>query len=326
LISEKGKAKAKTCDFWIRLSTLEKGTPIYVPIATNEYFESILGERRNFCQVNLTEDNQVSFSFIKEVPRRDTYMQITDKIALDLGFSTLLASDRGDLFGRGFFAMLKKYDALITALAANRQQQGFKVMSRKYDNLIGNLREYLKNEINRVINRIVAIYSPAEIVVERLNFQNPNLSRRMNRLLSRFGKGILTKKLSSVSETYGIKITETNPAYSSQECSICGYVDKNNRKSQSVFSCECCDETIHVDVNAARKHAARSSGGMNINLIKQLVLGIVVQRFLQKLALLNTHADKDFERLFKRYDSLAKGLLPGNPYFVGYRAQLKGFS
>jgi hypothetical protein len=64
---------------------------------------------------------------------------------------------------------------------------------------------------------------------------------------------------------------------------------------------------------------------MNINLTKQLVLGIVVQRFLQKFALLNTHADKDSERLSKRYDSLAKGLLPGNPYFKGYPAQLKGF-
>jgi hypothetical protein len=31
--------------------------------------------------------------------------------------------------------------------------------------------------------------------------------------------------------------------------------------------------------NAARNRAARSSDGMNINLTKQLALGIVVQRF-----------------------------------------------
>ncbi len=239
----------------------------------------------------------------------------------------LLASDKGDLFGRGFFDMLKKYDLLIIELAANRQQQWFRVRSRKYDRLVGNLREYLKNEINRVVNRIITIYSPAEFVVERLNFQNPNLSRRMNRLLSRFGKGILKKKLSSLSEMYRIKITETNPVYSSQECSVCGYVDKNNRKPQAVFRCKCCDKTIHADVNAARNHAARSSGvGMNIYLTKQLVLGIVVQRFLHKLALLGKHADSDPERLSKRCDSLAEGLLSDNPYFRGYPAQLKGFS
>lgn len=327
LLSEKKKNKAKTFDYWIRLSTLEKGNPVYVPITTNGYFEGILGERRNFCQINLTEDNQVSVCFIKNVPKKDNYLPLTNKVALDLGLSTLLASDRGDLFGRDFFAMLKKHDPLITELAANRQRQGLRVRSRKYDNLIGNLREYLKNEINRVINRIVKIYSPAEIVVERLNFQHPNLSRRMNRLLSRFGKGLLRKKLYSLSETHRIKITETNPAYSSQECCVCGYVDKDNRKSQSVFKCKCCDETIHADVNAARNHAARSSGeGINIYLTKQFALGIVVQRFLRKLALLSKHADSGSERLPKRYDSLANGLLPDNPYFRGYPAQLKGFS
>jgi len=38
---------------------------------------------------------------------------------------------------------------------------------------------------------------------------------------------------------------------------------------------------------------ARSSGeGMNVNLTKQLVLEIVVQRFLRKLAILSNHAGK----------------------------------
>ena len=55
--------------------------------------------------------------------------------------------------------MLKKYDLLITELAVNRQ--GLRVRSRKYDNPVDNLREYLKNEIDRVINNIVKIYSPS---------------------------------------------------------------------------------------------------------------------------------------------------------------------
>jgi hypothetical protein len=80
-------------------------------------------------------------------------------------------------------------------------------------------------------------------------------------------------------------------------------------------------------VIAARNHAARSSGeGMHIYLTKQLDLGIVVQRFLRKLAILSNHADNGPERLSIRYDSLVKGLLPGNLYFVGYPAQIKGFS
>jgi len=39
------------------------------------------------------------------------------------------------------------------------------------------LRDYLKNEINRLFNRIREIYLPAEIVVEKLDFRNLNLSK-----------------------------------------------------------------------------------------------------------------------------------------------------
>ena len=114
----------------------------------------------------------------------------------------------------------------------------------------------MKNEINRVLNRIVKIHMPAEIVVERLNFQNAGLSKRMNRLISRFGKAAVTAKLKSLDEMHGIAITETNPAYSSQECSVCGYMDRTNRKSQSEFECKCCNTGIHADVNGARNHLA----------------------------------------------------------------------
>jgi hypothetical protein len=59
-------------------------------------------------------------------------------------------------------------------------------------------------------------------VVERLNFQNApgrsfqDLSRRMNRLLSIFGKAIVTRKFADLHERYGIVINEQNPAYTSQ--------------------------------------------------------------------------------------------------------------
>ena len=68
-----------------------------------------------------------------------------------------------------------------------------------------------------------------------MDFTSPGLSRRMNRLLSNFGKKRVKKKLLALSEEFKIekKITEVNPAYTSQECSECGYIDKKNRKNQS---------------------------------------------------------------------------------------------
>lgn len=172
----------------------------------------------------------------------------------------------------------------------------------------------MKNEINRCLNRVVQLYKPAEIIIEKLDFRSPELSKRMNRLISRFGKSFVRGKLNSLHETFGIIITEINPAYSSQECCTCGYVDKANRRTQAVFKCKCCLTGRHADVNGARNHLARSSDGViNVYKRKQAVLRIVTERFLSNA--------EQIPRLYSK----AKSLLPHNPYFRGYEVQLKGF-
>ena len=51
---------------------------------------------------------------------------------------------------------------------------------------------------------------------------------------------------------YGFMVEEFNPAYTSQECVNCGYVDKNNRASQAVFECLCCKTKLNADVQGSR--------------------------------------------------------------------------
>jgi len=46
-------------------------------------------------------------------------------------------------------------------------------------------------------------------------------------------------------------IREINPAFSSQRCFKCGHISKNNRKSQSDFTCENCKHTENADLNAS---------------------------------------------------------------------------
>jgi len=61
-----------------------------------------------------------------------------------------------------------------------------------------------------------------------LDFRSLELSKRMNRILQNFGRRYIKQKLERLQELYGIGVIEINPAYTSQECSSCGYVDKNN--------------------------------------------------------------------------------------------------
>jgi len=67
ILNKSGNPKVKTYveeqrrtkssyDYWIKLSTLEKGKKIYLPITTNNYFEGIKGEVSNFIQINFGQD------------------------------------------------------------------------------------------------------------------------------------------------------------------------------------------------------------------------------------------------------------------------------
>jgi putative transposase len=64
-------------------------------------------------------------------------------------------------------------------------------------------------------------------------------------------KLIIQSKLTNLEQRFGVTATEINPAYTSQTCSVCGYVDRRNRASQSRFKCLWCGQTKHADFNAA---------------------------------------------------------------------------
>lgn len=51
------------------------------------------------------------------------------------------------------------------------------------------------------------------------------------------------------------RVEKINPAYTSQRCHECGYVDQRNRENQA-FRCLRCGHTAHADLNAARNIAA----------------------------------------------------------------------
>ena len=42
------------------------------------------------------------------------------------------------------------------------------------------------------------------------------------------------------------------PQYTSQRCSCCGYVSRNNRQTQAKFECVECGHSENADINAAR--------------------------------------------------------------------------
>lgn len=74
----------------------------------------------------------------------------------------------------------------------------------------------------------------------------------MNRIMRNCGRSVIRSKLKALEEEYGIISAEVGSAYTSQTCSCCGYVDRNNRTGRDDFSCLFCGNKLQADVNAAR--------------------------------------------------------------------------
>ena len=54
-----------------------------------------------------------------------------------------------------------------------------------------------------------------------------------------------------IGKKYGITISLTNAEYTSQQCSKCGYIHKDNRKTQEKFKCVHCGYEENADLNAS---------------------------------------------------------------------------
>ena len=115
---------------------------------------------------------------------------------------------------------------------------------------------------------------------------NHQISKRIVAEAQRTGRGIAVEKLTGIrarvrlrkpqraavhswafaqlgaflgykAQAAGVAFVEVDPAYSSQTCHRCGWVDKRNRRSQSEFECGRCRFVGHADYNAAKVVAAR---------------------------------------------------------------------
>lgn len=237
--------------YWLRLSTLRKGKPILLPLKRNTWLERQIakGKLLNFVQLTINQDNVVISPIVAQltVPLRQQGI----KVGIDWGMKQTFVTSKGQFFGSNFLNQLKNYDQVLTEYSANLQQEGKSLkQDAYYCKLQNRIRNFVKNEINRLLNKL-ASKDLQTIAVEKLNFAGGGLSRQLNRLLTRCGRKAVRAKLARLQEEQGISIAEVNPAFTSQRCHNCGYVAKNNRKTQKTFKCLSCGRHLNADLNAA---------------------------------------------------------------------------
>jgi len=195
---------------------------------------------------------------VKEISKKEGRI-----MGIDLGLSKAVYAalndskenffiDGGEVssFRRRVRARRKSYQNQLRVCSDNRRGHGRKTLlkpldklSKKESNFRGTVNHrYSKKIVEWAVNNKVSV-----IQMEDLSGISAN-----NTFLSNWDYFDLQSKIEYKAEQEGIKVVKIKANYTSQRCNECGNIDKDNRKSQEVFSCTSCGHKTNADLNAAR--------------------------------------------------------------------------
>jgi hypothetical protein len=257
------KSETATFDYWLRISTLKTGQPVRVPIKLYKNAQAILDQYEKLCGgVTLNKrDGQWYATFAVE--RHNRKAKATKVLGGDIGMKAVLTTSDGERYGE-FGAMIKQRLVKTDAKRARKQKLNACLKNKNLPAV--SLRDqqaesFVRNGIGQALNQMVrAVSSGYAVALEKLNVQDMRFkSRGTNRLLKAHQLGFIRDRVKFKLDEQGIRYRSVQPAYSSQQCSQCGFTFGLNRRTQANFRCLWCDYQNHADVNAALIIAERFS-------------------------------------------------------------------
>jgi IS605 OrfB family transposase len=196
--------------------------------------------------------------------------------AVDFGYTEVMTDTQGIRYGTRFgitltqgtesrhqkmqkrhklHALFKKKKTLHPAQAKNVQK--YNLGKKKHTSTTRCLKVTLEKEINTAINQLIRTKKPSVLVTEDLthafSYKKP---KKTNRKLSSWLKGKLQDRIAFKALAEGFRHEQVNPAYGSQSCPHCEFVDQRNRKEDR-FQCLHCGHEGQSDRIAALNYARR---------------------------------------------------------------------
>ncbi len=117
---------------------------------------------------------------------------------------------------------------------------------------------YVKQSINRAVNLCFEEHKGSQFAYEQLSVATMrHKARAMNAYMRASNLAHIPNQIAWNATKRGVLAIRVKSAYSSQECSMCHYVDRKNRPNQQTFCCRVCGHTAHADINASENIAFR---------------------------------------------------------------------
>ena len=248
-------------DFWLRISTLEAGHPVRIPIQLYARAHETLAKFPKLCRgVSLNRRDSEWFATLV-VERKGPKAQASQVVGVDIGMVSMVSTSQGRRYGQVSTELRRRVEC---AYAKRQRKQKLNACLKRKGHPAVNLHDhkaeaFARNEIGRALNQMLAeLPKGTSVALERLTVKDMRLkSRQMNRALRTSQLGYVCDKLRFKLDEHGIRYRSVQAAYSSQQCSQCGFTFPMNRRSQAEFHCLWCGFEANADVNAALVIAER---------------------------------------------------------------------
>lgn len=280
-------SETPTFDLWLRISTLQAGQPIRVPLTLYARAKATLTEFPKLCTgVTLNKRGGQWYATLV-VERRGPKPKASAVVGVDIGMTNIVSTSESKRYGQVSPELRQRVER--SAEKRRRKQKLNASLKRKGLPPVGlqddRAEAFARNEIGRALNRMLDDLPPGvAVALERLSVKDMRLrSRQMNRALRAAQLGYVRDKLKFKLDERGIRYRSVQPAYSSQQCSHCGFTFPMNRRSQGGFACLWCGYAANADENAASNLAKRFGDEELNSLPFREVETLLALRFMRRL-------------------------------------------
>ena len=276
-------------DYWLKISTLDKGHPIRIPLTLYRRAKEALQRYPKLCTgitLNKREGRWYA-TLVVEKPNGKPPAK-GKAVGVDIGMKSIVVASTGGQYGQVSDELARRVEKGAAQFA--RKQKLNACLKRKGLPTVRlshpRAEAFARNEIGRALNQLLENLPPdAPVAVERLSVRDMRMkSRQMNRRLRASQLGYIRDKLRFKLDEHGIRYRSVQAAYSSQQCSNCGFTLQMNRRSQAEFRCLWCGFEANADENAAQNIAERfGDDELNVLPLRE-VETVLAMRFMRRLS------------------------------------------
>jgi hypothetical protein len=256
-----------TYDYWLTISTLEKGQPIAVPVKLAPYHKEALTDLKTGQTKKLNSSVQLNKRdgvwWLALSYDAEHLMQTSPDapvVGIDVGIANFVTTSTGKQYG-SFHKNLKARHKRDRAkrrrkakLRACLKKKGVQKLPSTSSRTGQRLIRHVKQEINHGVNQCFTDpeHEGVQFAYEQLSVASMRFkARAQNAYLKASHLGHIPRQIQWNAQKRGVVATPVISAYSSQECSVCHYTDRKNRPDQRTFRCQVCGLEAHADHNAS---------------------------------------------------------------------------